>query len=983
MIKIEKLNKLYNKKSSNKLHVLKDISLELPDKGMIAIFGRSGCGKTTLLNAIGGLDRTDSGSITVNGERMTSENDVLRNKSTGYIFQNYNLNVLENCYDNVADALRLCGITDKEVIRTRTMAALKNVGMENYKFRTPDTLSGGQMQRIAIARAIVKNPHIILADEPTGNLDEANTVMIMDLLKQISLSHLVILVTHEASLVDHYCDRVIELFDGKVANERINDDANGYTAKSKNDIYLGELERTELTDKNIALDYYGEGAEAPIKLSIVKHMGKTYLRVDTPGVQVLDQSSEIRLHEGIYKETQCKNELSEAIDMSPLPPIDGSNYGRLFSFKSSLKSGYEAIYSKKKKSIKLLRSCMLMFACVIVFMSSLQGTVFRDYFEITEQFNQNVFYVYTPSYEIGEKLIAATGSNGIDYTRIAPSTNYGDLELRVDLGNFETYGDNYFGASSIQGSGVMLPYRLCAEMKTAAGVNEPLKDGEIIITTATADKILKNSGYGFIKEYGDLVGFVCHLQNSRMGRFIIKGIVQSNETAFYINENIIAKFALMELDTSIASASTHGVEVKPGEIILRQNKDYGTQELPLLGESIKILGNEYKVADIQYIASDYRSYLELNGYTELISEMEGYYDACIKNAVNSNPNIPEYEAEYLGKREYFKTYFDMREKYYSHLDEYIKDSSENPIYRWIYETKGVEYAKYLVCQDTEMAAAVIYRDKEGRGEYPDLENMPQYEYSEVEGALEVYFDEYYNSGAADNEYAAIYDYAYLMCDEDIIRSTAGLGESAYSAVRGYIDYSFDDSGLNYSFPNCHMIVHSNDVKATEEYLLREFGNTLVAYRYQKAVATPSSMVKEQLEYRMSDIISGIVTILSVTAVMCVCMYIIMRSALMGRVKEIGIYRAIGVSKKNLMFRFFVEALVLTTLTVFIGYIVSSFVIAGWLAQSPLISEIFYYPVWMALTVLTLLYAVCVICGCLPIFSLLRKTPSEILAKYDI
>ena len=244
MIKLQRLHKFFNKGKQNEIHVINDVSLDLPERGMVAIFGKSGCGKTTLLNVIGGLDRFESGSLTIEGESIAEKTDAVRNRCMGYIFQNYNLNKGETCFQNVADALRLCGMSDEAEISERVTAALANVDMEKYARRTPDTLSGGQQQRIAIARAIVKNPRIILADEPTGNLDEANTVMIMDLLKEIARDHLVLLVTHEAHLVDHYCDTVIELQDGAVVGMRRNEKAEGLSVRDKNTVYLGELERT-------------------------------------------------------------------------------------------------------------------------------------------------------------------------------------------------------------------------------------------------------------------------------------------------------------------------------------------------------------------------------------------------------------------------------------------------------------------------------------------------------------------------------------------------------------------------------------------------------------------------------------------------------------------------------------------------------------------------------------------------------------------
>ena len=268
MIKINSLNKYFNRGKGNEIHVLNDITMELPERGMVAIFGRSGCGKTTLLNVIGGLDTYLSGSVEIDGEKISTDSDALRNRHIGYIFQNYNLSTGETCFDNVAAALRLCGMSDKkdgDVIHSRTMAALSAVGMAPYAGRYPDTLSGGQKQRIAIARAIVKSPDIILADEPTGNLDETNTVMIMDILREIAKTRLVLLVTHEGYLVDKYCDRVIGITDGKITSTRDNDIESGYVSRNKNHVYLGEYEKSETAAGSVNIDYYGEPTPDNVK----------------------------------------------------------------------------------------------------------------------------------------------------------------------------------------------------------------------------------------------------------------------------------------------------------------------------------------------------------------------------------------------------------------------------------------------------------------------------------------------------------------------------------------------------------------------------------------------------------------------------------------------------------------------------------------------------------------------------------------------
>lgn len=180
MIKLEKVNKYFNRRKANEIHVIDNTTLELPDAGLVCLLGPSGCGKTTLLNAIGGLDKINGGKIMIDGERITgrlsSKIDTVRNAKIGYIFQNFNLIDDETVFENVAVALRMIGVKDGETVKKRVNYCLEAVGIYQYRNRKARDLSGGQRQRVSIARAIVKNPQIIIADEPTGNLDRKSVV---------------------------------------------------------------------------------------------------------------------------------------------------------------------------------------------------------------------------------------------------------------------------------------------------------------------------------------------------------------------------------------------------------------------------------------------------------------------------------------------------------------------------------------------------------------------------------------------------------------------------------------------------------------------------------------------------------------------------------------------------------------------------------------------------------------------------------------
>lgn len=219
MIRVENIKKTFNPHSSARNQVLKGVSFELPDKGLVAIFGKSGSGKTTLLNIIGGLEKADSGKIIVNGESMKGNEDKIRNQKIGFIFQNYYLERGYTIAEIMRNAMLIAGFTDDKEIERRTEEVLKLVDMERFKNKQGDALSGGQKQRVAIARALIKGADVILADEPTGNLDAQNTYKVMDILKEISKTKLVVLVTHEVTLIKKYADTHIKIVDGLLVDD--------------------------------------------------------------------------------------------------------------------------------------------------------------------------------------------------------------------------------------------------------------------------------------------------------------------------------------------------------------------------------------------------------------------------------------------------------------------------------------------------------------------------------------------------------------------------------------------------------------------------------------------------------------------------------------------------------------------------------------------------------------------------------------------
>lgn len=220
MIKLEKITKIYES-NGIKQKALDEVSLIFADKGFVVIYGASGCGKTTLLNILGGLDRATSGRLIVSGRDTStfknSDWDSYRNQEVGFIFQQYYLLPHLNVYDNIAITLQMAGKTSH--IEDKINAALDEVGILNLRKRMPKAMSGGQQQRVAIARALVANPSVVLADEPTGALDEKNAIIVMKTLKKVSKQHLVVMVTHNEKLARKYADRLIEISYGKIKSD--------------------------------------------------------------------------------------------------------------------------------------------------------------------------------------------------------------------------------------------------------------------------------------------------------------------------------------------------------------------------------------------------------------------------------------------------------------------------------------------------------------------------------------------------------------------------------------------------------------------------------------------------------------------------------------------------------------------------------------------------------------------------------------------
>lgn len=350
MVRLEHVNKYFNRRKKNEIHVINDTTLKMENKGLVALLGPSGCGKTTLLNVIGGLDKVNGGSVYINGEKLTGRRagkvDQIRNLNVGYVFQNYNLVDSMTVFDNVAIALKMVGVKDKKEIEEKVNYVLEKVGMYRYRNRYADMLSGGERQRVGIARAIVKNPAIVIADEPTGNLDSKNTLEVMNIIKAISEDKLVILVTHEEQLADFYASRIIRILDGKVVSDEINDHADKLDYRIENKIYLKDIpDHKRLKTDTYNLDFYNESGGS-LDLDIVIRNGNIYIKTNNPQdrIEIVDENSSIEFVDDHYRKLSREESTDSSFDPQKLAVSGTRKYHSILNPWTTIKRGFKTVF---------------------------------------------------------------------------------------------------------------------------------------------------------------------------------------------------------------------------------------------------------------------------------------------------------------------------------------------------------------------------------------------------------------------------------------------------------------------------------------------------------------------------------------------------------------------------------------------------------------------------------------------------------------
>lgn len=533
MIKLFGVNKYFNKGKKNQIHVINETTLDLGTSGLVALLGPSGCGKTTLLNAIGGLDKVQKGDIFVNGNKVTgkgaSKVDEIRNLNIGYIFQDYKLVDNMTVYENVAIALKMLGIKDKDEIKKRTDYVLETLGIYRYRNRMAGMLSGGERQRVGIARAIAKNPKIIIADEPTGNLDSANTIEIMNIIKAISRDRLVVLVTHEVELAKFYASRIIELKDGCVINdyENITDDNLNYRLDHK--FYLKDFEKQEkLTDSDINVNFYG-GKEDKLDLDIVIKNGNIYIQSKNEGrIEVVDGNSAIEFVDDHFKEMDKSLYEEYKFDFDKV--VDSSikeKYSSIIGFWPSIVAGFKKIAAYPLMKKLLLIGFIMAGMFITYSFSSIYAALDvqdKDFI----QNNRDYLVVDIPKLEAA-KYIKYEAEPEVSY--LMPGDGKAYFKYKMDF-----YYQTDYAQGTLEGS--ITDMSRITEEDLVAG-EMPKNPYEIVIDKMTFDRMAQ---YGTpkmvgIEEAEELLGEEVRLAN--MKTFTIVGLTDKVQPVIYVDGSLI------------------------------------------------------------------------------------------------------------------------------------------------------------------------------------------------------------------------------------------------------------------------------------------------------------------------------------------------------------------------------------------------------------------------------------------------------------
>ena len=577
-------------------------------------------------------------------------------------------------FDNVAIALKMVGVRDKKEIEEKVNYVLEKVGMYRYRNRYADMLSGGERQRVGIARAIVKNPAVVIADEPTGNLDSRNTLEVMNIIKALSQDKLVILVTHEEELAEFYASRIIRIKDGQVVSDIINDHAGDLDYRIENKIYLRDIrDHKRLRTANYNIDFYNEN-NGEINLDIVVKNGNIYIQAKNQNtrLEVIDDNSGIEFIDDHYKQITKEESAEGNFDLEKLAHKGKRKYKSILNPFTLLKKGFRTVFDYNILKKILLAGFFISAMFITYSVSNIYGVL-----NITD----DEFIEVDKSYitVVGKKIDVdtyETYEKDDDYEYIMP----GDSKISLSM-VFDDYYQTKDSSADIEGS--LSASGKLEESDIVAG-RLPENKREIVIDRMLLNKVIKeqgtkSAGYSVPEDFLDETISIPNMRD-----MTIVGIADRMSPCIYADEsrfiNILANVRNTEeyevTDSTVYSEtdnSAQGVidyKLKKSDIELKKGEwpkdDYEVivneknEEDMKIGKEIKQKVNGRKLTVVGYYSDAYDSdYMLVNS------------DTVKYNLINHSQNITVCPVDKAEAMQAFKdaqinvkdTYAESRKKY--------------------------------------------------------------------------------------------------------------------------------------------------------------------------------------------------------------------------------------------------------------------------------------------------------------------------------
>ena len=879
MIKLSNINKYYFKNKSNEIHVLNNVDLELNEKGFVTILGPSGSGKSTLLHVIGGLDKA-SGTVQYEDKKFdricNNDMDLYRNKNIGYVFQNYHLLPNLTVYQNLKLQLELIGVEDEKEVENRINICLKAIGMEKYKRRNVTALSGGQQQRVAIARALVKGAKVIIADEPTGNLDSRNSIEVMNILKRLSKKCLIVLVTHNNELAKHYSDRIVKIKDGCIISDEINENDNTFMISDSDNIYLDQFIKDEGTLNNQKVTIYANN-QKELSINIVIENNVIYIENDKNyPIKVIGETTEKKIQAVKPKETEVTEEKDIVFDNN----IKETFKTKVKKLLNNLKNAFLSFVFSNKKSMLVNLSFFLIGALICAAISALNYSTAIDEAIVKDY----------PGYAVRIDARQSTDQSeygfSFEYKEVEEiiSEDNGAIGL-VDVLNGVSFSYKYIGSRQIK---YTVNHECYAATPYLVNYDIELKQNEIAISKVLAEDLL-----GYFSMFG--IDSVDKLINAELsGNFlgIYSGDVKIKEVVDINNYTIIFSDYIYYMVYTYAPTRAQGIVYRS----LREDE---------------VLKNLEIVETITWLPKVYLSN-NLRPYFKQISpastyEIAGYFD--------SN----DFEMVYL-----------IESEYQSYILETISLAGINVM---PYETGDFELVKgELPIGENAVILPDILEQKHPLGST----------YQTVNCKVVGYFKSIYPSNTT---------FVYTNMKKAYLTRL----RNVYNSISG------DVIVLNF---------YTDDSEKLIQYF-ESIGH--------KAVLVEKMLLENATILKMDESQLAIIVSVSISLVMIVFIFFMSRSKMMQSIYNIGVYRSLGAKKKRIYNKYFVDALVMATFTAVLGFLIT-YAGVSYFDNS---IESLHIQGYVAILVIIALYAIMVVASLIPINTLLRKTPIEIIGKYDI